>query len=875
MSVDRPERVGSDGGRMRKYFADCYHGGVVMMDRWGEKGFHQAPVWEFGTNVPRWLREHVFRRLDSLPDYKVCLEIEAATFEYWQRRDPQLLTEIADRIARGQIEIADGTYAQPYGHILGHESIVRQFLYGQEIVERLTGAKSRTHFKQEHMFVPNMPGLLLAAGYRGVVLRAHIHHFGCCPAVDEQFIYWRGRDGRKIAAVPNYFADRYPYGFQEDTLDECEAYSRARQVRRMLFSQGLDVSHDQQFIHDFLKTGSQGKPFECDELLGQDRLLLSDWPKMGISDEKLRLLRQRGYEPALLSTFIGDCVTTQSRSRQFDADYFRYAFLWGSFGDEVLKEMKRAEASLYAAEATGALLKLNGFEDHDEDGVILERAWKQVLEAQCHDVHVCPSGYSLAVVDFPVRMAARWCRSAIEQAESIAGRNARDLLRHVTEPAPVPMDSTVPGEPGEPSIALFNPLSFRRADPVTIVVELPKGFADGLRLQSQAGEIPFDCLRCRRFPDGSICTAELIFPADVPGFACQSIRITAAPDLPSLERIATRHVNTGAIEAEVTGSGTIAALRRTDDSRDCLATDAFAGNELSADFLAGLVRTGDQPGALTCLQGRYLTEFNAQTMLGKVPVATRLRFYQGSSRIDFRTEIEFEKDTSTGQSGSYMQSDYFGALRVHFNPSFGGAFFSDFPLSIERSTRQVMPGQSFGCLTDGESGVTLINRGNIGYYRNAERGARLSLILASGDGAYRYGPYPLSGKMTFEYSLIPHRGDWVTAGSVLRAAEVRTPIRAATVFGHRSSTAMGEPFLRLTHERVLATALFEYHGVMFLRLWNSLPEPTETEMTCAFPVGRVWATDIFGEGGETIQADEGRFVMAFAPFELRTMRITP
>ena len=71
MSVDRPERAGSDGGGMRKYFADCYHGGVVMMDRWGEKGLHQAPIWEFGTNVPRWLREHVFRRLDSLPCYPV------------------------------------------------------------------------------------------------------------------------------------------------------------------------------------------------------------------------------------------------------------------------------------------------------------------------------------------------------------------------------------------------------------------------------------------------------------------------------------------------------------------------------------------------------------------------------------------------------------------------------------------------------------------------------------------------------------------------------------------------------------------------------------------------------------------------------------
>ncbi len=217
-----------------------------------------------------------------------------------------------------------------------------------------------------------------------------------------------------------------------------------------------------------------------------------------------------------------------------------------------------------------------------------------------------------------------------------------------------------------------------------------------------------------------------------------------------------------------------------------------------------------------------------------------------------------------------MEWDNVGAVRVHFNPSFPGEFFTDFPLSVERSSRQTIPGQSFGCLTNGDVGMTLINCGNIGYCRTPGKDIGLSLILASGNSAYRYGPYPLSGKIAFDYSLIPHRGDWVTAGSVLRAAEVRTPVHATTVCG-RLAPDVRQPFMQIADERVLATTLFQRKGVVFLRLWNSLPEPVETEVTCRFPLQDVRATDIFGENNQAVAVTKDRFKVSLAPFELTTL----
>jgi len=846
----------------QRYFVDGYHGGITCMRRWGRRGLGQAPVWEFDSEVPRWFYEHLFRRLDTVPDYKAVLEIEAITFEHWEQHDPDLLTEIVRRVREGQIEIADGTYTQPYGHIISTESMVRQFLYGQEILQRTTGAKSVTHYKQEHMFVPNMPGLLLDAGVRYAVLRAHIHHFGCCPSIQEEFIFWQGRDGKTIPAVPNYTTDQYPYGLDGDHLERFEACARQRRVQRVLLSQGRDIVHDQDFIRQFVERWNQDRdPSSWDSVLRHETFILSDWPQMGVSDDELETLHRRGYQTTLPSTFIRG-YHRDAPPREFDADYFHYTYLWGAFGDRVLAAIRAAETSLCAAEATAACLGLTRCTGYEDDLGALEEAWKRVLQAQSHDGHIAPGAFSFATDSFPVEMAHQLCRDARERSEEIVQRHGRDLVRCVTEPASTPV------------IMLFNPLSFRRTDPVEITIELPKGFARGLRLHSQQGELPYDCLGVRRFSDRSIASADVVLCCDIPGFGFQSIGIEPAGDLlPEPVRVLTQTVDTGVIRARVTPGGTLTCLRCCDSDRDWLSTDRIQGNELTADFLDGLVRTRACPGDVECHRGRYITEFTARTRLGDKPVSTCLKFYQGSARIDFDTGIDFGVDTRTAQSGLYMEADHFGAMRVNFNPAFEGEFFSDLALSVEQSGRSVSPGQTFGCITNGQLGLTLINRGNVGYYRSADKGVGLSLILASGDGEYRYGPYPLSGRMRFQYSLVPHRGDWVSGKSVLQAAQVNVPPRCVTMPARFAPTAK-QTLLTISRECVVATGLFQRKGMTFLRLWNSLPETVETRVTCGFDVRDAAVTDIFGENRQPLALTGHSVELVFAPFELKTIVLT-
>jgi hypothetical protein len=124
---------------MQKYFGDTYHGGITFMHLWGEYCHHQPFFWDWSERVPCWINEHLLRRLDEIDGYKANLEIDARTFEYLQERHPDLLNRLKEAVASGQLEIVDGTYAQPYSRLQSGESCIRHFMYGQQAMKSIMG----------------------------------------------------------------------------------------------------------------------------------------------------------------------------------------------------------------------------------------------------------------------------------------------------------------------------------------------------------------------------------------------------------------------------------------------------------------------------------------------------------------------------------------------------------------------------------------------------------------------------------------------------------------------------------------------------------------------------------------------------------------
>lgn len=79
-------------------------------------------------------------------------------------------------------------------------------------------------------------------------------------------------------------------------------------------------------------------------------------------------------------------------------------------------------------------------------------------------------------------------------------------------------------------VVLFNSLSWQRTDPVTVKVDLPKGYASNLEVISTDGKtVPSQFEHTERYEDGSIRATELIFVAeDVPSIGYKTFYIRKA-----------------------------------------------------------------------------------------------------------------------------------------------------------------------------------------------------------------------------------------------------------------------------------------------------------------------------------------------------------
>jgi len=120
-------------------------------------------------------------------------------------QDTEMLGEIKRFVDRGQIEIVGGAYTQPILYAVGDESSVRQFTLGTQAVEDTLALPVRTYAAQEPGMCAQLPQLLSqTGGFSGVLYRTPGAFFGGPPHRDSEIVWWIGREGSRIPAVPAY-----------------------------------------------------------------------------------------------------------------------------------------------------------------------------------------------------------------------------------------------------------------------------------------------------------------------------------------------------------------------------------------------------------------------------------------------------------------------------------------------------------------------------------------------------------------------------------------------------------------------------------------------------------------------------------------------
>jgi alpha-mannosidase len=172
------------------YFVDGYHGGI--------KGHMTLGSWA-----------DVIRQLENTPNWKISLDIEPISWDALRRTDPSSYAKLKRYLldtAEPRMEMVAGSYAQPFGWVIGGESNIRHLIRGREIIrEHFPGLTVDTYATQEPCWSSSLPQILRSLGYRRAVLKNPGTAWGGYAAgIDCETVLWTGPDGTSIPCVPRY-----------------------------------------------------------------------------------------------------------------------------------------------------------------------------------------------------------------------------------------------------------------------------------------------------------------------------------------------------------------------------------------------------------------------------------------------------------------------------------------------------------------------------------------------------------------------------------------------------------------------------------------------------------------------------------------------
>jgi len=531
-----------------------------------------------------------------------------------------------------------------------------------------------------------------------------------------------------------------------------------------------------------------------------------------------------------------------------------------------------------------------------------------VLFNQFHDI-ICGSH-----VDSTYRAALG--RFAIS-ADLAGARRSADLAALAAR-----IDTSGPGMP----VILFNTLGHARREPVEVTVTFTDGSAREVEVRTSAGVVvPSDLLHEERYGDGSLKKARVLFVTDeVPAFGWDVYRVLSADrvgpatDVRASEPGGMRlNHNVGWIENtharagfdhwtssltslsvrvaggepwEAIGSGTGAndVIREQDygnfwtyngpckgdafnpePDRQPLPDPSTPGTAFASRFFGDAVVRG----------GRAHAEVGIDRPFGTGQHATRVRLYAGLPRIDIVTDLLNREE------------------RVRYRAVFpttlaGGTITHEIPFGAIERPEGEFPAQNWIDLSRDGRGLALINRGLPG---NAVLGGTLALALLKctalkegyGEGGgWKLGTPTEEGfekgvRHTFQYSLLPHAGDWRAARLWRAGQEVNAPLLSVRCEAHPGPLPARHSLVAVSHPDLVLSALKRTAAGVAVRVYEAAGRPVTGARVEAGMTGplEVHETDLVERRTRLVtRIGAGRpaaFTFDVDGFGIRTFEIAP
>jgi alpha-mannosidase len=776
---------------------------------------------------------HILQALNLLrtyPDYRFVLD-QVAYVKPFLDRYPEEAGEFRKFVSEGRLQIVGGNDVMLDVNIPSGESWIRQVLYGKGYYRRELGVDVKTGWGLDTFgHHAQMPQLLKLAGYDSYWFQRGVPE----DQGASEFL-WQGLDGTKIPAfwLPFGYGLFYPspknlLEFNDYTRGEWDALGRYSRLTDRVALAGADVISPEPELPEMVKAfNSQGSaPFTL---------------RFGVPSDFERVVAQRS-DRLILGGELNPVFQGVYSSRI-----------------ELKQWMREDERILTTAEKLAALAEWLG-PPREKDR--LWQAWEPVLFNQAHDL---TSGTMVDKVYLDTIRGYQFSKQLGEQmVESSLDAIAAKIDTRVSDSSAIPM-------------LVFNSLAWPRTDVAETQIGFSQAGVDAIELRGPSGRSePLQIVHEQRYAGGGLEQATIDFVArDVPALGWAVYQ--AIPRFESRHGIdarkggaerqtgsagaaSTMHSDSGSIENQFyratfdlwTGAMTGLVLKASEGEWQVLGkapANVVAREQDGGDFweLYGNLNGGrltamtrklglPEPGRVhlssewvggsgETASGPVFSEFHIDHPFGDGHFATRVRIFNGVSRIEVETKL--------------LNNDKFVRYRMLVPTSLqNGRRFDEIPFgAIERRESQEFPAQNWFDYGDGQHGIALLNIGIPGS-NVAEGCLMLSLMRSARITAYGYvGGYEpgvssdlgleLGDERTFHYALVPHTGSWQEAGVFRAGLEFSNPLIARPLSQHAGGLPSQWSLLDVKPGNVVLSALMpaEDREGLIVRVYEAAGQP--------------------------------------------------
>jgi len=751
---------GQTGSQDVLYLLTYDHGGLVL---WGISHFIERL-----RNAVSWL--------DRYPGFKIGLENEAHTYDQLAEQEPEVLEEIRRylREYEGRFGIGTCTYGQPLSCFINEESNIRQLEYGREATLRHFGRAPGVYLMSEHAMHSQLPQILSSFGFRSAIMRTHYMMYGYNPTFDAAYGRWIGADGSQIPAIPTYPGEGAEFA---------------------------KTTYDNWVLTRCPGPECRGSLDEFREKFGHLRpLIATRADDSGLRREDLvRITEGRNDCRWILLEDLSALLPEPAADMRTGPNDFVVRMPWGYCGNEIFNRTRKAETSVLMAERLAALELMAGGENREPE---LERAWKNVLVAQHHDIQICGL----------LPDARKYLGASIEASERVAQDSMRALAARMKG-----------GEAAQ--VTVFNPSSWPRREWVEATFTLPPQYAKAVEIRHKGEVVPSVLISALRGSSDAIQEARVLILADAPPLGLASYSVAAASGEPARDagiEASSQRIETPFWRVELDADGGIASLnsRRT-------GAEMLERGRRSCFFAARV------DGKRCESKGRWRILPRAQNLpwvaareegeTGGIPYRCDLKLWANSPRMDYRVTFEFENqkigrvsDNRRDGTSPFVHEE---KLRFKLYPAAGAnaAALRDLPFAIAETDNRYIDGNYWTAVYGHLSGVAVFNRGTMGSVRETDGGLSVPLAYSM---YYIWGTRILSGEYTYEFALWPFEGRWQQADLHRHALEYNYPLMCEG--GLPGDGSLGEVYepIGFASEDVLATALYSKQGSILLRMFE-------------------------------------------------------